>query len=189
MASARSKGSLEDWTVMAGRHDSSGWAKREEETKRRDAEMLERRKGFWSRRGERFRACWRGKTPPPFEAQGNRRPPAPSALARAATSGVLLFRVYANGNYWTAAGGQDHAVSDFDEGQRRRQGGGFGDARRRGESTGATAAATGYAVQPEEDYLRYRAIRGPRRDAEGTLARCARALAGSGYDCQRHSCF
>ena len=41
--------------------------------------------------------------------------------------GVLGLRVYADGNYWTAAGREDHAVPDFDEGACRGEGGGFRD--------------------------------------------------------------
>src|SRR2546429_7232418 len=35
---------------------------------------------------------------------------------------VLPSKVYADGNYWTTTSRKDHAVSDFDEGGRGRQG-------------------------------------------------------------------
>src|SRR6266849_8578116 len=95
---------------------------------------------------------------------------------RAVEGAVLLFRVYADGNYWTAAGWEDDAVPDFDEGACRGEGGGFDDARGRGESAGAAAAAARQALQSKEDYLRDGAVRGPRGHAKGTQPRRAGAV-------------
>src|SRR5258708_29343885 len=52
---------------------------------------------------------------------------------------VLVCDVYADGNYWAGAGWEDDAVSDFDEGARRRESGFAGNTRGSRESAGATA--------------------------------------------------
>lgn len=52
----------------------------------------------------------------------------------------------ADGNYWTATSGEDDAVSDFDESERRGQRRRVGYARGRGEGAGAEAAGAGEAV-------------------------------------------
>ncbi len=60
--------------------------------------------------------------------------------------GVLVLRVYADRNYWTATGWKDHAVSNLDEGQRRGEGRRVDDTRRRGKSAGAAVAGAGEAL-------------------------------------------
>src|SRR5712664_40389 len=80
---------------------------------------------------------------------------------------VLICGVYADGNYWAGAGWEDDAVSDFDEGSRRGEGGFAGNACGSRESAGAAARGTRQVVQPQEDYLCHGAVCGPGRDAEG----------------------
>src|SRR5260370_13154910 len=101
--------------------------------------------------------------------------------ARAAEAAVLLFRVYADGNYWTAAGWKNDAVPDFDEGACRGEGGGFDDARGRGESAGTETASARQAVQPKEDHARDGPVCRPRRHAKAAQPRRARAVSRSVY--------
>src|SRR5713226_3589904 len=101
---------------------------------------------------------------------------------RAAEGGVLLFRVYADGNYWAGAGWEDDAVSDIDAGERRGQGFFAGHACGRGQSAGTAARGTRQVVQPQEDYVRHGAVCGPGRDAEGTHAGRVGFAARRGYD-------
>src|SRR6266478_6705646 len=61
---------------------------------------------------------------------------------------VLVCDVYADGNYWAGAGWEDYAVSDLDEGERRREIGFAGNACGRGEGAGATARRARQALQP-----------------------------------------
>src|SRR5579863_2639323 len=70
------------------------------------------------------------------------------AMIRAAQTGVLLFRVYADGNYWAGAGWEDYAVSDFDAGECGGEGFVAGYARWGGQGARAAAGGTRQAVQP-----------------------------------------
>src|SRR5260370_38248662 len=70
------------------------------------------------------------------------------AVVRAAEVAVLLFRVYADGNYWAGAGWEDDAVSDFDEGARRGESGFAGNACGRSEGGGAAARGTRQVGRP-----------------------------------------
>src|SRR5437762_14371729 len=92
------------------------------------------------RRRNRQGAAWRDLR----RARLGRRPL--QQQRRVVCAGVLKFRVYANGNYWTAKGWEDDAVSDFDEGTCGRVEGRAGDARRHGEGAGAAVAGFGEAV-------------------------------------------
>src|SRR5216684_6351102 len=81
-------------------------------------------------------------------AQPETEPLRMSRPIRAAGRGVVLFRVYADGNYWAGAGWEDDTVSDFDEGARRRESGFAGNACGSRESAGAAARGTRQIVQP-----------------------------------------
>src|SRR5216683_6110355 len=81
-------------------------------------------------------------------AQPETEPLRMSRPIRAAEVAVLLFRVYADGNYWAGAGREDDAVSDFDEGARRGESGFAGNTRWGGEGAGAAARGTRQVVQP-----------------------------------------
>src|SRR5580704_7294660 len=123
--------------------------------------------------------------PHPLKAKG--AAPKSRLAARLAKWGVLNFRVYADGNYWTTTGWEDDAVSDFDEGERRGEGRLAGDACRRGEGARAAAGRAGQVVQPEEDNLRDGAVRRSRRDPGRADARGAGVAARGRYDRARDS--
>src|SRR5260370_3857381 len=93
------------------------------------------------------------------------------AVVRAAEVAVLLFRVYADGNYWAGAGWEDDAVSDIDEGARRRKSGFAGNTRGRRECAAAAAGGTRQGGQTQEEYLCHRAACRFGRGAEGTTPR------------------
>src|SRR5579859_7496283 len=92
-------------------------------------------------------------------------------------------RRLADWDYWIAAGWEDDAVSDFDEGERRGEGRRVGYACWRGEGAGAAVVGVGQAIQPEKDYVCDGSVCGPGRNAEGEEPRRLGALARGGHDC------
>src|ERR1700730_602050 len=89
---------------------------------------------------------------------------------KGAGEGVLGLRVYADRNYWIAAGWKDHVVSNPHESAHRGEGRGVGDPLWRGQEARATAGGAGGALPPQEDYLCDRKLCGLGRDAEGAHA-------------------